>query len=302
MSTYDVIHTLGGISLLCGAVGVLLFIAQIAMARKLLFRVSLLRNELVNWTKSNRKMTNSDSLWKHDHLRQIRTRTVDVDVFAILVSCFVELPQITIIIVVTLSLSRWIHFAVPSLLLSVCSFTLKVQRMLVDASGCREGSSEGTLYGMEYEDSVQSLDIGSTSVSISVSSGRDGMRDGRDSGHNYRNIKFQPLNEEMSDQEVDEEMYIGNGHSILMETENENENRMRLMSDSDEEDSEMEEKDEAVIIKEPVKRGEKQMNRRSKRRKQRSLKISRRVRFRKHKLLAIEEENSRDDWSSCSPL
>ena len=138
--------------------------------------------------------------------------------------------------------------------------------------GCGEGSSEGVLFG-EYEESVHSMDAASTSVSVSST--------------NYRNIRWQQLNEESSDQELEYEEGAGNGLQ-----------RMRLMDDSDEEDSEsssLEIEDGGSSRTQHCDQGNRGKNKRS-------LKISRRVMFRKHKLLSIQEENSHEDWSPFSPL
>ena len=84
------------------------------LARKLYSKIPVLREKLKKYSKLERDGIISDSTFisHHDITQQIRIRKVDVDVFAILVACFEDIPQITIVLIVTSILSEWTQFSI----------------------------------------------------------------------------------------------------------------------------------------------------------------------------------------------
>ena len=286
LAKYNSIKTMAWISLICGVIGSLLFVCELMLARKLYSKIPVLREKLRKYSKlqSDDIIPNPTFITHYDIIHEIRIRKVDIDVFAILVACFEDIPQITIVIVVTSILSEWTQFSILSLMLSISSCTMKFLKVMVDLFGCGDDAID--VFG--YQD-INMSDAASTTVSISTTSSGDMTRKLKHRGSMVNVTGVDDNTDDITDYTDSDDTRERHRVSLVDSDESSDDDDQ----EEDDESSDSEDGEHSLI-------NDTNKNNKGKKKKSkgRTLRISRRATWKRHKLLMIPEEtDENEEWS-----
>ena len=139
-SNQQSIQFLGWLSLICGSIGTTLCIFHMVFARKIYSKIPGLKVKLQSVVNSNNN--EMDDEIEHT-LGEIRSRKVDIGVFAILIVCIEDIPQMAIIFLVNSMLSSWTEISIIALSMSIISCLMKFMTIMMDGCGCNDDTIQG---------------------------------------------------------------------------------------------------------------------------------------------------------------
>ena len=130
LSENDDFVELGWISLVFSVFGVVCFFFKYMTYRKLFgFHVAQLRKELHDMNAKRYKCRKI--------VKEIREKTVNMDVLSMLNACVEDIPQ-AIIVAVVLSNSSWNEIAVLNIMVSMILIVIKLCQIVVACCGCKD--------------------------------------------------------------------------------------------------------------------------------------------------------------------
>jgi len=133
---------LGWISLVSAALGFILSMLKFKMTQKFLgHQVVALKEALSRLSRPDHDLKRQDVKNAENRLvQQIRTRYVDLDVIALVISCVEDVPQAMIVVMMVAATSIWTKVSILTLTLSMISFFWKLAQVFAGTCGCKDPS------------------------------------------------------------------------------------------------------------------------------------------------------------------